>query len=309
MDALLEAVARKLGRSWTDIVEWLRDRNALADVEARISAGDIDGAIQGVTEAAEKFASDLHAAFVSAATKEAEFIDRQVPDALVRFDQTNHRAVAWAQQNQAELVQGLSQEQRQVVAQTIADGVKLGTNPREVARDLRASIGLTPSQAQAVASYRTALENGDLSNALARELGDGRYDATLRAAMRDGRSIPQSRIDAMVDRYRANFVAYRAENIARTDGLRAVHQGADEALQQAIARGDVDKNDIEQTWNHSNRARHPRKTHAAMNGQRRKFGEPFESGSGVKLRYPGDPDAPIRETIDCSCGVSTRLTG
>lgn len=309
METLLTAVQSRLGRAWLDVVEWLRDQNQLGDIEARLSAGDIDGAIQGVTDAAEKFAADLHAAFTTAATKEAAYLDAQLPDALVRFDQTNRRAVAWAQSNQAALVQGLSDEQRKVVSQVVADGVKLGTNPREVARDLRASIGLTPSQAQAVTSYRTALEHGDLSNALSRELGDGRYDSALRAAMRDGRAIPKERIDAMVDRYRQNFVAYRAENIARTDGLRAVHQGADEALRQAVERHDVERGDIEQTWNHSNRAKHPRKTHAAMNGQKRKFGETFTSGSGVELRYPGDPDAPISETIDCSCAVSTRLTG
>jgi hypothetical protein len=44
-----------------------------------------------------------------------------------------------------------------------------------------------------------------------------------------------------------------------------------------------------------------------MNGQLRAFGEPFLSGNGFELAYPGDANAPGSETINCRCVVTTTL--
>jgi hypothetical protein len=44
-----------------------------------------------------------------------------------------------------------------------------------------------------------------------------------------------------------------------------------------------------------------------MRGQKRPFGEPYETGDGVELMYPHDPNAPIEETAGCHCTESTRL--
>jgi hypothetical protein len=43
--------------------------------------------------------------------------------------------------------------------------------------------------------------------------------------------------------------------------------------------------------------------HWKMNGQKRKMGVPFRLPSGVEIRYPGDPEAPIGETINCRCSM------
>lgn len=307
MDTLIALVTRRLGTKWTDVVEWLREQNQLDDIEARLRAGDYDGAIQGVSEAATTFATEIHAGYVTGATREASWLDTQLPDALVRYDQTNRRAAAWAEANQHTAIVGLQAEQRTVVQRVIGEGVRAGDNPLVIARDLRDSIGLTPSQQEKVATYRNALETGDLRNALGRELRDGRYDTALTTAIRDERALPADRIDAMVERYRANWVTYRAETISRYSALQAAHQGADEALHQAVDNGSVTADRLEGTWNHRNRTKHPRATHRAMDGQKRKFGEKFQSGSGAQLAYPCDPDAPIEDTAGCTCIVTTRL--
>jgi hypothetical protein len=41
--------------------------------------------------------------------------------------------------------------------------------------------------------------------------------------------------------------------------------------------------------------------HGHMNGKRIKLGEYFVTERGNRLRYPGDPSAPIGETINCQC--------
>ena len=80
----------------------------------------------------------------------------------------------------------ITEEQRASIRQVIVDGAETGANPRAMARDSRDSIGLTPNQEAAVRSYRFAIDNADWSDALGRELSDGRSDRTLAARQRDG---------------------------------------------------------------------------------------------------------------------------
>lgn len=308
MTALLDAVEEQLGGDWIDAVEWLRDQNQLDDVENRLRAGDVDGAVVGVEAAALRFAANVAEVYTTAGQQTAAWLDALVPDKLVSFDTTNYRAVAWAQRNRLDLVNGLTNEQRELIRDVIAEGIRAGQNPRVTARDIRAAIGLTPIQEDHVTSYRLALESGDYANALSRELADGRSDRSLQVAMRDGSSLPEAQIDSMVERYRANYVAFRAETIARTEGLRAIHEGSEEALQQAVSNGDVQVAQLVRTW-HSAHDKRVRAWHAVMDGQEAALGETFESGDGNELKYPGDPDAPASEVVSCRCVVSTRFVG
>jgi hypothetical protein len=307
MARLLELVEKHLGESWLDVVRHLRDVNGLGEIAARIEASDVEGAIRGVEDAAAKFAADEHAAYIQSGRTAAASLDSEVEGALVRFDGTNDRAVRWAERNTLDKVREITGEQRDLIRRVIADGVREGRNPREVARDLRDSIGLTDYQSQIVANYRRALEQGDFSNALGRELTDGRDDRGVAAAQRAGTPLPAERIDGMVERYRSNMVAYRAEMLARTEALRVAHQGTREAFQQAVDRGHVEADALERQWHHSSGGKDPRPEHRAMNGQRRGLDEPFTSGSGAELMFPGDPSADASETAGCRCAVSTRL--
>ncbi len=307
MQDLLDLVARTLGRSWLDIVEWLRDQNALEAVDARLAAGDIQGVIREVQTAAERYAADTHAAYITGGQKAASWLDAQTASSIIRFDVQNSRAVTYAQQQQRQLIAGLTQESRQVVQRVIVDGIRNGDNPLETARNLRDSIGLAPSQADAVASYRRALESGDYRNAISRALSDGRTDRSLEAALRNGTAIDPSRIDAMVERYRQNMIGYRAQVIARTESLRAVHAGTHELYRQAVDNGDVDADQLTRSWVHTGHGKDSRPGHIQMNGQTRGPFDPFDSPDGAQLMYPGDPDAPPDETVQCRCTVATRF--
>lgn len=306
LDRLLSSVETSLGREWVETVEWLRDQNPIDDVAAALEGGLADAAVQGVDDAAVRFAAEVADGYLIAGQRVAKWLDGLLGDHLVTFEATNTRAVAWAQTNRYQLGGGISFEQREVIRAAIVDGVGAGRNPREIARDIRDSVGLTEHQRQHVASYRRALEDGDYTAALERELRDGRYDKALRRARAAGDTLSPARIDKMVERYHRNYVAFRAETIARTEALRAVHQGADEAFAQAFELGQLERDGIEFEW----RAGSPPRTrdwHASMNGQRRAPGVPFKSGQGTLLMFPGDPSAPASEIARCRCKRIARL--
>lgn len=306
ISALIAQVEEQLGESWAEAVSSIRDDNTLNQIEARIRDHDIDGAIQGISNAAKKFADDVNAGYVTSGEAAAKWISKRV-DTEFKFDEENKRAAKWAKNNAAELVTGFEDEQKALARSVIEDGIKAGTNPRVIARDLRDFIGLTDTQKGYIESYRAALDGGDYSNALGRELSDGRSDKTIRAAQSAGRALTEEEKDLAVERYQKGWIAYRAETIAHHEAVGAVHQGSREGFQQAIDAGHVEAKQLEREWHHTRHGKFPRVSHEAMNGQKRGFDEPFETGDGVKLMMPHDPDAPLEEVLGCACGVSTRL--
>lgn len=303
MNRLLDLVERHLGAQWLDVVDWLRDQNLLDDIEARIRAGDFAGVVQSIDDAALKFAAETHAAFVHSGQTAASWLDDQVPDALVRFDQADPAVIASAKQNQLEWVSGMTQETRAVVQQVIVDGTQRSANPREIARDIRDSVGLTPQQEAAVRSYRRALEQQDYSNALGRELSSGHSDRTIAAARDADKALAEPQIDLAVERYRAAQVQARAETIARTETLRNVHAGVSAAFEQAISRGDIDADQLEKEWHHAGGGRYSRPDHVALDGTKVAWGDTFEAG-GEQLQYPGDPNASAANVANCRCTFS-----
>lgn len=304
---LLAKIERALGREWLDIAEWLRDQNDLESIEERLLAGDFAGVIAEVESAARRFAASTHEGYETAGRTAARYLDDNLADKLVRFDVTNDRAVLAARRHELELVSGLTQETRQVLRQVIVDGTREGLNPRTIARDLRDSIGLTPHQEQHVRSYRRALEQGDYANALGRQLSSGVSDRTVRRVARDGKALTERQIEVAVERYRANQIAYRAEVIARTETSRNVHAGLDDAFRQAVDRGDVEADQLVREWIHAGHGPNSRSSHAAMDGVRVAFGEPFVFADGVRKMHPGDGNGGAAHDASCRCTVATVL--
>jgi hypothetical protein len=306
MAALLELVARHLGTEWGGVIDWLRDHNSLDDIEARLRDGDMRGLVQAIDDAALKFAAETNAAYVHSAQEASSWLNAELPDVLVRFDVNNTAAIAAAQRNQVEWVTGLRQEARETIHQVIVDGHQRGANPIESRISRATSIGLTPNQESAVRSYRAALENQDWSNALGRELSSGHSDRTITAARSADKALTQQQVDLAVERYRQSHVAARAEAIARTESLKNVHAGVSAAFDQAIARGDVDADQLEKTWNHAGRGRYSRPDHVAVDGMKVGYDETFTVG-GISMRYPGDPSAPVEQVVNCRCTFSTTI--
>lgn len=306
MDALIEKLVESLGGSWGEIVDWLRSQNSIEEIANRIARGDVAGAVAGLADAADRYAGGVHSAFNTAAGDAQKWLDGEV-DGLVTYDATNTRAIRWAQTQALRLRGAITQDQTDMIRTAIVDGIRSGLNPLDTAQVIRNSIGLTGSQAQIVDNYRRALQAQDWDNALSRQLTSGHSDRSVRAASVADRPLTQQQIDTAVDRYRENWITFRAETIARTESLRAAHAGTNEMYQQAIDDGTLAQNDLVQTWRTGPRTGKdsPRPSHAAMDGQQQPVGSDFTSGLGNALAYPGDPRAPAEDVVNCRCVIST----
>ena len=88
--------------------------------------------------------------------------------------------------------------------------------------------------------------------------------------------------------------ASRAQTIARTE-THAASQASSQASAEATGI------QMERVWVSVEGPR-TRATHDAADGQRVGMNEPFVVG-GAELRYPGDPNGPAAEVINCRCAV------
>lgn len=104
-----------------------------------------------------------------------------------------------------------------------------------------------------------------------------------------------------------HFNASRAARIAQTEKTRAVNGSRvaqlineylpeyEKARRQHRKRPEPPR----VQWIHTNAAKEPRRSHIHLSGTVKALGEEFLPG----LKYPGDPDAPASETINCHCYV------
>lgn len=99
----------------------------------------------------------------------------------------------------------------------------------------------------------------------------------------------------------------RAKTIAQTERTRALNgTRVSEAIRQYLTdydkavQGHRKRPEVPVfQWVNPLRAKEPRHMHVAISGDRREVGEEFLPG----LRYPGDPNAPPSETVNCHCYV------
>jgi hypothetical protein len=309
MQKLQALIEKHLGAGWVEVTDWLRSSVDLDELETRLRGGDIAGVIDLVQQAALRFAADTHSQYAYAGRETAAWLRAETDSAAIHFDETNTRVVERARMNQLSYVQGLAQEQREKIQAALLEGAQRGDNPREVARRIRDGLGLTADQEAAVDSYRQALEDGDYTDALGRQLRDGRSDRLLVRLRESGGSLTGPQVDSIVDRYRSNYVDYRATVIARTEGLRTLHEANEELFQQAIDGGHVEADALLREWNHAGHGGDSRPGHVKLDGVQVKFGESWTNPiTGITLRYPGDQSAPLSETIQCRCSIGTRLS-
>lgn len=295
---LVDANWPKIAAEFRRAVARVKDHQTLAEIERLITEGRIDDAMVFIETIAVATATATAVTFSVAAGDTGELISR-VTNTPTTYDNTNPRATRQMRDNQLLLVREFTQGQRDATRQALIRGIEQGLNPRDQARAFRDSIGLTANQEQAVENYRQLLERNS-KQALDRGLRDRRFDSSVNRAVRDKKPLSQSQIDRMVERYRERYIKHRSEVIARTEALRSVHQGVDEMFEQAFEVGTLDPNELYDEWDASGDAR-VRNSHSFMDGQQRPIGEPFLSGNGNLLRYPGDPSAPASDSVQCRC--------
>lgn len=304
---LLEQAEPRVRRAFLRAVAGAQLELPLAQVARLLEAGRLLEAAAVMERVAPAVHAEVQAAYAAAGVNAAAAINAQLARraAPVTFDLLNARAVTSLQSTRLRLVRELTQEARSVALVVMQAGVDRGLAPVAIARELRASLGLTARQAQSVQNYRRLLEQGS-AGALRRQLRDRRFDRAVLAAAEGRRALTADQIDRMVERYRQRMVAHRAATVANTEALRAVHAGEQEMWEQAVASGQVARDDVVAVWRTASDEK-VRPSHAAMNGQARSLGQPFRSGAGNALLYPGDPDAPAGDTVRCRCVLQRRV--
>lgn len=150
-----------------------------------------------------------------------------------RFDENTQRRLRDITNG---LIDDLSTSAKETINAVVLDGVRAGDSFDDIAKNVRDTISLTPSQAQAVANYRRELEDLDPA-ALKRALRDAGLDTEVQDAIDSGDFLTDSFMDDAVNSYLDNYLDYRANTIARTESLRAGNSGLLDGYQQAADRG------------------------------------------------------------------------
>jgi len=304
-----KAFLKLLDQTWpgvrSEFVAAMRQARAGVDMkalEAAIARGDVDAAFRALRfDAADLFKTDtaITAAMTAGgsyqmgafqhATRRAPIASRVVQS----FGGRNERAERIARDLGARLVTEVVDDTRVMIAQTIRAGLEAGAGPLRTALDIGGRVvngkrqgglvGLDSRRAGWVQNYRAKL------------LAEGR---------------PQSQIDRMAQQYSNKLLRQRGETIARTETLKALNAGRQEALDQLIENpnNDVRAEDVVRAWDSAGDAR-TRETHAAADKQDPvPQGQPFIVG-GYSLMYPGDTSlgAPAEEVINCRCYVDVRI--
>lgn len=303
---ILLKTEKALRRKFLQSIAFTRGQAIADDLEELIEDGRLEEAIALSGGEWEEFARQWADSYTSAAEEAALVVAAFLGMFFIDFDRERGPVSFAVRANRNRLIQGLRESQEELVRSILRQAALEGASARATARSISGSIGLTARQWEAVSSYRALLENGSKS-ALRRKLRDARFDREIRSAISAGRTLSASAINRMVDRYTDRLRAFRANSIAELEGLRATHQGTSALFDQVVGDGLIRSGQILRTWK-TREDSDVRDSHASMEGSTAAHGVPFVSGRGNLLLFPGDPSAPVEDTIHCRCVLSTTLT-
>lgn len=307
LERLLASTEADVQQAVLDYVDTLTTESMIRRVVDTLETQGISAVEDFIDEHVAGIADTISSGFAGIGAREVGALRSIIGPAAIgiSFDPASPSAAARMEQNRLDFVTNFSNTQKETTRNALQQALMEGAGPRDAARAFRDSIGLTPTQADAVDNYRQLLEDGN-ADALDRTLRDRRFDRTVRSSIENDTPLTADQIDNMVGRYRERFIAMRAETIARTETMRTLNEARQEATEQVIEDTGIDPGNVTRTWMATldNRTRD---THAAMNGQVVGMDEPFVSPSGATLMFPGDPDAPPEETINCRCVVAINV--
>lgn len=321
---LLDALAPSVRSAFLAAIFDMRSEARLTLVTSAIERGDVQALIE-VLQLDPEFFAPLDAALTAAYRRGGEDAMRSLPrfqrpsglPVAARFNGRNPRAEQWLLRQSSALITEIISDQRIAVQIALEGGMAQGRNPRSVALEIvgrinRATkrreggiVGLTSQQTGYVTNMRAELRDPErMANYFTRQRRDRRFDSVVSRALREGRPVPQAKVDQIASRYADRLLKLRGDTIARTELLQSLHAAQDEAIRQVIDAGFVSADQIARKWDAAEDAA-TRPSHAAMDGQRAGVDGVFQSGDGYLLRYPGDRSlgAPAGEIINCRCRV------
>jgi len=235
----------QMARAWLKALDILRRTLDANDIVRLIESGQVDAILTDaqIDRALVPVRDELRAQTEQGFRQGAAAMPTVYGTPAVAFDVLSPRVRQALAELDAMLLAPARAEVRETVRQAVLAGVEQGRNPRDIARGLRASVGLAPHQERAVRNFERALREGDTAKALGYQLRDRRFDRTVRKG-----ALSEAQITKMVAAYRKKFEAHHAETIARTATLNAYRTGQHEAYASAIERGIIDPARAMKTW-------------------------------------------------------------
>jgi hypothetical protein len=314
----------KVREAFIDSIRELVDSVTLRAVVERLERGDVNGALDALHLDADAFAR-LELAIQTAYNDGGQATVDNLPllrdpngaRVVFRFSVRNPAAELWLKLHSSQLVTAIVNDQRVALRTAFSDGLAQGQNPTRTALDVigrvsRSSnrreggvIGLTAQQERYVAAARQELLSGD-ANYFTRGRRDRRFDATIKAAMKDGKPLDADFIARATGRYADRLLQLRGDAIGLNETMTALARSRKDAIDQQIASGKIAAQDVTKVWKHTPQE-HPRLAHQAMNGQSVAWGEQFVLPNGARLDFPHDPQAPASETLFCKCTYSIKV--
>ena len=241
-----------------------------------------------------------------------------------QFNARNLRAERRLSSYLSGLIQDFTKEAEAATRATLAAGLKVGRNPRQVAQELirvydpaqRKRVGgalvLNRNQAEYVQRAKAELSSGNpqaLANYLTRTRRDKRFDGTVRKAISGEIELSQAQINRLALRYSERLLITRANTIGQTEVMEALNSARMEAGYQAAEQAGVDPDQAEKVWiaTTDNRVReqHLHMNNAVVLG----MDTPFTLPDGTQMQYPMDSSlgAGASQTINCRCTYFVRL--
>lgn len=169
-------------------------------------------------------------------------------------------------------------------------------------------VGLPVQMSEWVESARQQLLSGDraaMRAYLTRKLRDTAYDRFVVP----GAKLTIEQANTISRAYSARLLQSYAKQLAQTYAQQAYNAGRNHSIQQLLDNGTITQDQVQKKWRtmRDERVRH---SHATMNNQRVGFMEPFVSGLGGLLMYPGDTSlgASDADIYNCRCSFEYTIS-
>lgn len=227
--------------------------------------------------------------------------------AVIRFDVRDTITEGLINSHVTELVGNITADMRNAIRAALEAGLAEGKGPLSVAREIAGYwdakkqqrvggvLGLTNAQEAKVLKAATELRENPKAF-LERALAGKDARRIINRADRLGEPLTDKQVSQILAKYRSDLLLNRAETVARTEAMSALHEGQREMYEQAIRDGFVTADEIEREWSTSGDNR-VRESHNEIDGETVAWDAPYSNG----LMFPGDPNGPAEEVINCRC--------
>lgn len=247
LDAYALTLEPGLRRAFLSQLRAARSRASIRRLAGFIRNGDTTGLVQYILDLVGGLEA-LRDSLTQALVASGQFTAAHMPGSLlVSFNAYNPAVVAAVNLETLRLIRQITTGLRESIVESLSESLIEGIGPEAAARRIRGEIGLTVKQRRAVANFRRMLQAGD-PQVLRRELRDRRYDRTLLQVLQGKRTLTADEIERMTERYYERYLIYRSNNIARTESIRALHNGGRLAWEEVFERGLMQRDEVVRFW-------------------------------------------------------------